>query len=259
MNWHGRRWVGAGLGLLLIGITGCSRRETVPGECGPVNGAEVCVWGEMSGKTILSFGATIPIQAIENAPDEAPMLWPPVAEAALTLPEAVSTATGFKHLTIVWEPHGHPPGPYLTPHFDFHFYSLSNAERDAIDCVDAGKPEQLPAAYELPDIEIPGLGLLPGLCVPKMGMHSLLGEELRSQDVFEKTLVVGYYHGQPIFVEPMIARAALTARRSFTLPIPEVPNRAAGSRYPTSFRADYDSTAQAYRFVFSDFTPAGGP
>jgi hypothetical protein len=36
------------------------------------------------------------------------------------------------------------------------------------------------------------------------------------------------------------------------------PDRPAGAHYPLKFRADYDSVAQAYKFVFSDFSAGGG-
>jgi hypothetical protein len=243
---------------LLLGLAACNRQETVQGECGQMYGADVCVWGELSGGSLQGFGATIPVAAIENAPDDMEMVWPPVANAILTLPEPVRNTTGFQTLTVYWEAHGHPPGPYLTPHFDFHFYGLSRQDIEAIDCADAGKPAQLAAGYELPDTDIPGLGMLVGLCVPKMGMHSLPAAELHAADLFEKTMIVGYYRAAPIFVEPMITRATLMQKQGFTMAIPSVPGQPAGTRYPTSFRADYDSTGQAYRFVFSDFTPAAG-
>lgn len=240
----------------LAACAGAEKSEVVQGECGTVYGAEVCTWGEMTGGTLASFGATIPAGAFENAPDDMEMVWPPVANAILTLPEQVRTATGLQTLTVYWEAHGHPPGPYLTPHFDFHFYGMSRDEIAGIDCADASKPAELPATYELPDVDIPGLGMLPGLCVPSMGMHSLPAEELHGTDLFEKTMIVGYYRAAPIFVEPMITRATLMQKQSFTMAVPAVPGQPAGTRYPTSFRADYDSTAQAYRFVFSNFTPA---
>jgi len=155
---------------------------------------------------------------------------------------------------VFWEPHGHPPGPYLTPHFDFHFYSVSRADVQAIDCADATKPAQLAAGYELADVTIEPIGHLVGLCVPQMGMHALPAAELVSTTPFEKTMVLGYYEGQSIFVEPMITRAALLARHSFTLDIPEIPGRPAASRYPRKFRADYDAVGQEYTFTFHDFT-----
>ena len=254
-----RGLAGAGLALLVTGLVACSKHqpEIVQGECRPLHGADICVWGEVSGNTLVAFGATVPVGSVENAPAEAPMVWPPVVAATIHLPEVVKAATGFDNLRIFWEAHGHPPGPYLVPHFDFHFYTVPAADVAAIDCADSTKPGELPAAYELPDVSIPQIGNLIGLCVPAMGMHSLLGAELHAPTTFQKTMVVGYYHGRPIFIEPMITRATLLERRGFPLAIPDVPGRPANVRYPTRFRADYDSTAQAYKFVFSDLMGAG--
>lgn len=243
-----------------IGLAACSnKQQVVQGECRPVHGADVCVWGETSGNALVAFGATVPVGAVENAPLDAPMVWPPASAAVIPLPEAVSSATGFKVMTLYWEAHGHPPGPYLVPHFDFHFNTISGDELSAIDCADSTKPGRLPAAYELPDVDIPGIGMLLGLCVPQMGMHALLGAELQAATTFQKTMLVGYYHGRPIFVEPMITRATLLERRSFSLDMPEVPDRPTSVRYPTTFRANYDSTAQTYKFVFSGLAAAGTP
>lgn len=253
-----RAAAGAAIAALALSLTACAKTQVVQGECRAVHDADICTWGEVSGSAVVAFGATVPIGAIENAPDDAEMKWPPVADAVIRLPDLVSSATGFDNLTVFWEPHGHPPGPYLTPHFDFHFYHVPVADVMAIDCADSTKPARLAAGYELPDETIPPIGRLVGLCVPTMGMHSLLGTELQATTLFEKTIVLGYYHARPIFVEPMLTRATLLARRSFAMDLPDVPGRAATGRYPTKFRAEYDSTAQAYRFVFSDLAPAGG-
>ena len=251
--------VAAGLAVLGLGLAGCSpRRSIVQGPCGSLNGADVCTWGETTGGTLTAFGATIPLASAQNAPAEAEMVWPPVAAADLALPDAVQSATGFKHLKIYWEAHGHPPGPYLVPHFDFHFYNLTSDQADAIDCADTTKPAQLPAGYEMPDITIPQLGTLVGLCVPKMGMHALLGSELNSTTPFEKAMVVGYDHQQAIFIEPMITSATLDAQHSFSMDVPQIPGASSSVHFPQAFRADYDSTTKAYRFVFSGFSAAGG-
>jgi hypothetical protein len=249
---------GATLVALSLGLAGCSRQRIVSGECRPLNGADVCVWGETSGGTLTAFGATVPVAAAENAPAEAPMAWPPVEAALIPLPDVVKSATGFDNLKIYWGAHGHPPAPFLVPHFDFHFYAIGAAETNTIDCADSTKPAQLAAGYELPDMNIPQIGNLIGVCVPKMGMHSLPGTELRATTPFEKTMVLGYYHGRSIFVEPMITRATLLGRSGFSMAVPQVPGRPASAHYPLKFRADYDSTAHAYRFVFSDFTTGGG-
>jgi len=244
----------AALGAAVASAPGCSREKLVQGECRQVNGADVCTWHTMQGDRVVAFGATIPVKVAENAPADLPMVWPPKADATIPLGDMVKAATGFDNMNVFWEPHGHPPGPYLNPHFDFHFNTM---DVSTIDCADSTKPASAPAGYELPDVQILQMGTLVGLCVPGMGMHSLLASELHSTALFRQTMIVGYYHKQPIFVEPMITRATLMERKSFSLDIPAVPGAPASAHYPTKFSAVYDSAAQVYKFTFSDFAGTG--
>jgi hypothetical protein len=96
-----------------------------------------------------------------------------------------------------------------------------------------------------------GTATLTGLCVPQMGMHSLLTSEMESTSLFRGTMVIGYYQGKAIFIEPMITKEMLLEQKAFDLPIPAIPGLT-GNR-PRTFRAEYDTTQKAYRFVFSDF------
>jgi hypothetical protein len=245
-------------------LGGCAREQAVPqeqvvqGECRPVYGADVCAWDRMAGNDLVAFGITVPMQVVDSAPADAPMVWPPVAAATIPL-SATAKAAGFDNVTIFWEAHGHPPAPYLVPHFDFHFNTVTPADLAAIDCADSTKPAQLPEAYELVDVEIPGLGTLIGLCVPMMGMHGLASAELQAGTPFAQTMIVGYYGGRPIFVEPMITRGALLGRKNISVAVPQVPNGQPNVRYPASFVAEYDSTAHAYRFVFSGVSARTAP
>jgi len=253
MSWGPFRRIpaAAALAVLVAAPAACTRERLVQGDCKALNGAPVCAWGRLKGTTVVAFGATVPMRAVDSAPAELPMVWPPVAGAVVALPAEVKSASGFDNITIFWEPHGHPPGPYLVPHFDFHFNAIPGLQVAAIDCADSTKPANPPTGYELPDVPIPQVGTLVGLCVPGMGMHSLPSSELHAAAPFEKTMIVGYYHRSPIFVEPMITRATLAARRTFDLPIPAVAGWPAGVRQPSRFEAVYDSTAQAYQFTFS--------
>ena len=79
--------------------------------------------------------------------------------------------------------------------------------------------------------------------------------ELENTETFRGTMVIGYYRGKPIFIEPMLTRSLLLEKRSFDLPIPSIPGMVGA--YPQAFRAEYDARRQLYEFVFSDFTPAG--
>jgi len=249
----GSRLIAAVFAAAAVSAAGCTKEKLVQGECRQVNGADVCTWGTMSGGRVVAFGATIPVKVAENAPAEMPMVWPPKADATIPFPAEVKAATGFDNMNVFWEPHGHPPGPYLAPHFDVHFNTMDVSK---IDCADSTKPTAVPAGYELPDVPIPQLGTLIGLCVPGMGMHSLLASELHSTALFQTTMIVGYYHKQPIFVEPMITKETLMGRKTFSLDMPAVPGTPASAHYPTKFSAVYDSTAQAYKFTFSELAGA---
>ena len=229
----------------------------VPGQtfrsCGPVVEQEVCTWVLMDGATVLELGVTVPLKLVEAVPDDAEMSWPPQELAAVALPDEARASLGIDHLGINWEAHGHPPGPFLTPHFDFHFYSLTSEELRAVDCTDESKPSSLPSGYTLPDIDVPGLGMLLGLCVPRMGMHAMPKDEIEATDPFGATLVMGYYRGEAIFFEPMVSRARLLERSDFTLPVPSVGNLPAGVRYPTEFSAKYDAAKDQYQLVMRGF------
>jgi hypothetical protein len=241
-------------------VAACTPREVpiteVAGECVDAYQAKVCTWATMKGDSVLDVGADIPVALFENAPEHTDMVWPPALLADIKLPDAAHAQSGFSHLTVLWESMGHPPGPFLTPHFDFHFYPMTQAERNAIDCADLAKPSALAAGYVLPDfglpppmVELTKADTLVGLCVPQMGMHSLDATLMEGTDPFRGTMVLGYYKTGLIFIEPMISKAMLMEKKTFDLPIPSIPGRTAV--YPRAFRADYKAETNSYRFVFS--------
>jgi hypothetical protein len=211
----------------------------------------------MDGSAPTEMGATIPLALVESVPTDVEMVWPPQELATLPLPTEARVALGIDHMGINWEAHGHPPASFMTQHFDFHFYSVSEADVRAIDCVDETKPTQLPARYALPDIDVPGMGVLVGLCVPNMGMHAMPAREVSETDPFDASMMLGYYSGRPVFFEPMVSRGLLLQRSDFTLEMPTVPGLPAGVRYPTRFRAEYVASQEVYRLVFSGFAEPG--
>jgi hypothetical protein len=252
-----------GMTVLTFLACACAREVPiveVPGECGATFAGQICTWARMKGDSVVDVGATVPVASIEGAPADAPMVWPPVAEAKLKLPAAVQAKAGLTQLTVFWEAMGHPPLQFMTPHFDFHFYIVPAGEEMTYDCKDTTKPAALPAAYTLPDETMPpdvakmiGVSTLIGVCVPNMGMHSLPTSEMERKDTFRGNIVIGYYVGKPIFIEPMLTKAMLMEKQSFDLPIPTIPGL--GGIYPRLFRAEYDARQQSYRFIFSAFAP----
>ena len=238
--------------LALTALSASSAPRVVREECQQVFGGEVCASGTLVGGTVTEFGARIAMATVENAPMEGPMVFPPVAEAVIPLPAEIASGTGFSHLAVNWERHGHPPALFMTPHFDFHFFTIGPEAVQAIDCADARKPASLPNGYALPDVDVPGLGTLVGLCVPQMGMHGMPGAEVSNTTPFDASMLVGYYGGSLVFLEPMIARTTLTNARTFQLAVPPAPPGTPSTvRWPSRFEAVYDADARVYRFVFS--------
>ncbi len=250
--------------LLAFTIGACAKDDEITdlkGNCANAYKAQICTYAKTKGKTLVEAGAVIPMATIENAPAGEPMAWPPVAGAVAFMPDSAIKQSGLTHLTFYWEGDGHPPGAFMTPHFDFHFYTVPPSEVATMDCKDLSKPTALPASFALPDIPLPpdmakmtGVPTLVGLCVPGMGMHAILTSEIERKDAFEGSMVIGYYKGKLVFIEPMISKATMMKKASFDLPVPDLPGFTGA--HPTKFHAEYDAAGNAYRFIFTGFTPA---
>lgn len=238
-----------------VALAGSARAQTQTekashGPCGSVFGVQVCTsYRTRSGK-VTEFSLNVPVAAMEKAPANIPVVWPPKVDLIVPFAPVVERQTGFTFANIYWEVEGHPPDVYMVPHFDFHFYFVPEHEVREIDCKDTTKPRTPPAGYTLPDVNVPGVGELIGLCVPAMGMHAVPDGDLSLKTPWEASLLVGYYSGKPMFIEPMVTRAFLLREHSFSLPVPKI-ERTAHVRYPRRFRAVYSPKSKAYQFVFS--------
>lgn len=121
--------------------------------------------------------------------------------------------TPFDHVLLDWNPHGHEPFFYELPHFDFHFYMTSEAERKAIS---AASPlmEQLPPLPFWPQGYVPTEG-----GVPQMGKHWVnpASPEISGGQLFTHTFIYGSYAGKFLFVEPMITRTFLLSNQPVSM------------------------------------------
>ena len=143
--------------------------------------------------------------------------------------------TPFTHALIDWNPHGHEPEPiYGKPHFDFHFYVSSEAERLAIPTYDqdSAKFKNYPAPAYLPANYVP----IPG-GVPQMGSHwvDVTSPEL-SGAPFTQTFIYGTYNGKVNFYEPMITEAFIRQNATFERAIPQPAKVQKTGWYPTKMR-----------------------
>ena len=144
-------------------------------------------------------------------------------------------ATPFMHVGLDWNPFGHEPDViYGKPHFDFHFYMISEADRMNIPLyeMDSAKFKNIPASYYFPPtyINIPG-------GVPQMGSHwaDVTSPELNGA-LFTQTFLYGSYNGKVIFYEPMITEAFIKANPSFERAIPQPAKVQKTGYYPTKMR-----------------------
>lgn len=168
----------------------------------------------------------------------------------LTFPSQAGSAV-YNHVSVDWNPKGHEPEPiYGKAHFDFHFYMISKAERAAIipipDTVVPLSPSVYPPTYIGDPHEV----------VPMMGWHLLdsLTPELHGAE-FDKTMIWGAYKGNIVFHEPMITKAYLDSKPSFT----EVMKQPAtyqqtGKYYATSYSIKYNATTKMYSVSLDGLT-----
>ena len=183
------------------------------------------------------MGVTIPLAAFEDAPSSHPFQ----DDLVLEMPDVAKEQTIVHHLRLNWLASGHGPDPYGDPHFDLHFLRGSVEEVDAIDC---RADKRLPTADKIPA----GYGK-PELCVNAMGYHSWPKADLEPGADFTASIIMGYFAGNVVFIEPMIAKSALMKKKTFELPIAK-PRSAGGATtlYPTHMAATWDADAEAYTF-----------
>jgi hypothetical protein len=143
-------------------------------------------------------------------------------------PKAETTI--FKHAWLNWNPAGHPPpGVYDSPHFDFHYYTVSSEERETF--LDSVKLDaSLPADYLPPNYE-------GGDLVPAMGKHysDLTSPEFHGQP-FTQTYIYGSYDSRFVFFEPMITLEFLKATTNFERNLPQPAKFQQTGYYPTKMR-----------------------
>lgn len=170
----------------------------------------------------------------------------------LPLHHKAKEVTPFEHLGVNWEPEGHLP-VFLIPHFDFHFYMISNEERLAI-------PEYSPAtdaAFNL----FPPSGYMPenygappgqGGVYPEMGKH-WLPLNLPAYLPFTSIMVLGTYNGEFIFIEPMATVDFLLSNPDFSAAFSQPEFFQESTNYPTHYNIYVDPMTEDVYITLSEF------
>lgn len=181
-----------------------------------------------------------------------------VHETTLPLPTGLQTPP-YNHISFDWNPQGHEPdGVYDRPHFDIHFYMISEAERDAITPEDPdfeAKSNKQPAAQHVPAgyVQTPG-------GIPRMGAHWVdpTSPEFTGEG-FSRTFIYGFWDGHMTFLEPMIAKAFIENvktldGKSVSFAIPQPPAFEKSGYYPTRYSVRYDAGAKTYTIALERLT-----
>ena len=233
-------------GLPEVSVSGTFKGEPVTMGDGKVN-SWVEVGSDGQPKTV---GITFEEAAFTNLPagDEHTEEY----EYEPTLP-LEKDLTPFSHVVVDWNPHGHPPvGIYDKPHFDLHFYMMSESDRLQIPAYeeDSAGFLQYPAPAYLPATYFP----IPG-GEPKMGVHWADGTSPELDPVnpqpFTQTFIYGSYKGDVTFYEPMATLAFLTSTTSYSRDIPQPSQWSKDGYYPT--RLSFTKTDGTVQVTLHDF------
>lgn len=235
----------AALALALVLSFGCTSNNTTDlggtffGAAQPLGEGSVRSWVTLNASgTPQTMGLRLTADALDGLPAT-------MSETVVQLPAAGPAP--FKHITIDWNPAGHePPGMYDVPHFDFHFYLMTQAERMAI-TLDGGGAAQMfamPAAAEVPA----GYAGIPNVSgVPMMGWHwtDPASPEMNGQP-FTATFIYGFHNGHINFLEPMITKAFLESHSTFSKPFGRPAQYVKAGYYPDGYSINYDAASDEY-------------
>lgn len=234
------------------------------GDAALVDGNLVTTWARvLRGEVVKEVGVTIPVALFDHQPLEDGD-GPAGAIASLAFPQLVQEQTFFNHFELQSEPEGHvaPPGSVnpdrnRVPHFDFHFYAISE---DVVWEIPLVRPPSL-ALPAVPAERLPEGYIQPGFSQLQMGRHSSPAWSLLDPNPLSAIMIAGFLPAveglpdprQMQFIEPMISREVLLERNDFELPVPMPDVFGRLMHYPTKCEAEYDADLDAYHFVFSEF------
>ena len=250
--------VGLALAVLTAGVAQAGTAKVFQGEAVAI--------GKGSARVVVAAGAdglprSVAIvmgeAALEGLPADLPPGLPEI-EYRLPMP-AGGPATGYREVTVNWNPHGHPPaGIYDKPHFDFHFYLIDGGERegvtfrgaDAAAATAALDKALVPAGYVVP----------PDTAVEHMGVHGVdpRGAEFHKHP-FERAFIYGYYRNRLTFVEPMVSLAYLQTKPDVTLPVTAPAAYSLPGYYPARYRVGFDAKTRHYTIALTGLKEWQGP
>jgi hypothetical protein len=184
---------------------------------------------------------------------------PPHAEAGPPLPSQPlyfpdeAKGVAVDHGTFDFVPGGHPPpGVFDLPHFDVHFFYLTQEEVEEINPKTAdfaARGMKLPDERYVPE----DFGAIPNTppeeaVVPGMGQHlvDMTVPPVPGEYKFTEVILNGTWDGKYAFVEPMVTLDYLLSKPTVTndLKLPQEYQKT--GLYPTKYSIAYDAASNTY-------------
>ncbi len=148
----------------------------------------------------------------------------------------------FKDIALDWAPQGHlPAGVYDLPSFAFHYYMITEADRQAIlnAPIDSQKVNNYPNLIYLPQgfspVALEPQGDRPGGGCFGAHWFDITAPEFNQQK-FTQTWSYGTYDGKVMFYMPMVTLEFLKTTNNFERTIPQPSAFQIAGYYPTIFR-----------------------
>jgi hypothetical protein len=209
------------------------------------------VTGDDGKPTELGFAVdAASLQGLPEPPHDA--AGPPLPSQPLYFPDE-ARGVAVDHATFDFVPGGHPPpGVFDLPHFDVHFFYLTQEEVEEINPKNA---DFAAMGMKLPDEKyVPeGFGAIPNTppeaaVVPGMGQH-LVDMTVRlvpGEYKFTEVILNGSWDGKYAFVEPMVTLDYLLSKPTVTndLKLPQEYQKT--GLYPTKYSITYDAASNTY-------------
>jgi hypothetical protein len=173
----------------------------------------------------------------------------PTQNTDYVLPMPSDNKTQINHISFDYSVHGHSPEHiYDVPHFDVHYYMISEQEKNAITETDP-KIDVLPPASSIPKNYVPGGN------EAKMGKHwvDTTSHEFHGQE-FTSTFVYGSYNGKFIFFEPMISVSYLQTKPNVKLNVTSLGGVQKAGLYPQEYAIEWQKERREYTVALDNLT-----
>lgn len=167
----------------------------------------------------------------------------------LEIPVEAKVYFPYNHISIDWAMTGHgPTGVYDKPHFDIHFYMISEHQQINI-TNDIAYPIPQNDIFSYIGPPIVPTSYFPGPFVEMMGTHwiSKSAPELFLGAPFTSTFIYGTHNNEIAFIEPMVTLDMLSSKKETHLPIAQPTQYKANDKFsPAQYGIYYNNKNQSY-------------